>query len=48
MKKAIFVFIILFFIQFSAQEKIILWPKGEMPNSKILASKTKKKKNWQN
>lgn len=44
MKKAIFVFIILFFIQFSAQEKIILWPKGEMPNSKILASKTKKKK----
>ena len=31
-------------MQFSAQEKIILWPKGEMPNSKILASKTKKKK----
>lgn len=44
MKKALFVFIILFFIQFSAQEKIILWPKGEMPNSKILASKTIKKK----
>lgn len=44
MRKAIFLFTILFFIQFSAQEKIILWPKGEMPNSKILASKTKKKK----
>ncbi|MCI3938962.1 alpha/beta hydrolase [Chryseobacterium aahli] len=44
MKKVIFIFTIFFFIQFSAQEKIILWPKGEMPNSKILASKTKKKK----
>ena len=44
MRKAIFLFTILFYIQFSAQEKIILWPKGKMPNSKILASKTKKKK----
>ncbi|MCY0977841.1 alpha/beta hydrolase [Chryseobacterium wangxinyae] len=44
MKKVIFLYTIFFFIQFSAQEKIILWPKGEMPNSKILASKTKKKK----
>jgi len=44
MKKVIFLLTIFFFMQFSAQEKIILWPKGEMPNSKILASKTKKKK----
>jgi len=44
MKKAVFLFIILFFIQISAQEKMMFWPKGEMPNSKILASKTKKKK----
>lgn len=44
MKKVIFLLTILFFSLFSAQEKIILWPKGEMPNSKILASKTKKKK----
>ncbi|WP_312392730.1 alpha/beta hydrolase [Chryseobacterium sp.] len=44
MKKINFLFIILFFTQFSAQEKIMFWPKGEMPNSKILASKTKKKK----
>lgn len=44
MRKAIFLFTILFSLQFSAQEKIIVWPKGEMPNSKILASKTKKKK----
>ncbi|MCY0967487.1 alpha/beta hydrolase [Chryseobacterium wangxinyae] len=44
MKKVIFPYTIFFFMQFSAQEKIILWPKGEMPNSKILASNTKKKK----
>lgn len=44
MKKAIFLFTILFFIQFHAQEKIVFWPKGEMPNSKISASKIKKKK----
>ncbi|MCX8524268.1 alpha/beta hydrolase [Chryseobacterium formosus] len=44
MKKVFFLTIILFFTQFSAQEKISFWPKGEMPNSKILASKTKKKK----
>lgn len=44
MKKAFFLFIIFLFTQISAQEKIVFWPKGEMPNSKILASKTKKKK----
>ena len=44
MKKAIFLFLIFFFSQISAQEKLMFWPKGEMPNSKILASKTKKKK----
>ncbi|MBD8084214.1 alpha/beta hydrolase [Chryseobacterium caseinilyticum] len=44
MKKVFFLIIIFLFAQFSAQEKISFWPKGEMPNSKILASKTKKKK----
>ncbi|KQS93988.1 alpha/beta hydrolase [Chryseobacterium sp. Leaf394] len=44
MKKVFFLIIIFLFTQFSAQEKISFWPKGEMPNSKILASKTKKKK----
>lgn len=44
MRKAIFILLIFLFNPFSAQEKISFWPKGEMPNSKILASKTKKKK----
>ncbi|MFL9835343.1 alpha/beta hydrolase [Chryseobacterium terrae] len=44
MKKVFFLLIIFLFSQFSAQEKLMFWPKGEMPNSKILASKTKKKK----
>jgi len=44
MKKIFFLTIIFLFTQFSAQEKILFWPKGEMPNSKILTSKTKKKK----
>lgn len=44
MKKAILLFLIFFFAQISAQEKLMFWPKGEMPNSKILESKTKKKK----
>lgn len=44
MKRAIFIIIILLFNQISAQERIIFWPKGEMPNSKIVALKTKKKK----
>lgn len=44
MKKAIFLFFIFVFVPFSAQEKLLFWPEGEMPNSKILASKTKKKK----
>lgn len=44
MKKAIFILFIFLFNQLSAQEKLLFWPKGEMPNSKILSSKTKKKK----
>ena len=44
MKKSIFILFIFFFTQISAQEKLMFWPKGEMPNSKILASKTTKKK----
>ena len=44
MKKIFFLLIIFLFSEFSAQEKLMFWPKGEMPNSKILASKTKKKK----
>lgn len=44
MKKNFFLFIIFLFTQIPAQEKLMFWPKGEMPNSKILASKTKKKK----
>lgn len=44
MKKFIFVFVFIIFAQISAQEKLMFWPKSEMPNSKILASKTKKKK----
>ncbi|MCD1118673.1 hypothetical protein [Chryseobacterium turcicum] len=44
MKKAVFILLIFLSSQFSGQEKLIFWPKGAMPNSKILASKTKKKK----
>ncbi len=44
MKNRIFILIIFFFSQFSAQDKILFWPKGEMPNSKTVASKTKKRK----
>ncbi|WP_326982291.1 alpha/beta hydrolase [Chryseobacterium sp. MYb264] len=44
MKKVVFIPFILLFTLFSAQEKMMFWPKGEMPNSKILASKTQKKK----
>ncbi|WP_139420243.1 alpha/beta hydrolase [Chryseobacterium mulctrae] len=44
MKKRFFLLIIFLFTQIPAQEKILFWPKGEMPNSKILVSKTKKRK----
>ncbi|MDP9959316.1 alpha/beta hydrolase [Chryseobacterium lathyri] len=40
MKKSVFILIIFLFAQLSAQEKIILWPKGQMPNSKGLQLKT--------
>lgn len=36
MKKSILIFIIFLGIQISAQQKITVWPKGEMPNSKGL------------
>lgn len=36
MKKFILIFIIFLRIQISAQQKITVWPKGEMPNSKGL------------
>ncbi|WP_379964331.1 alpha/beta hydrolase [Epilithonimonas sp. UC225_85] len=44
MKKTVFILLILFFNQISAQEKINVWPKGEMPNSKGLKLKTEEKK----
>ncbi|MFY1047850.1 alpha/beta hydrolase [Chryseobacterium sp. GP-SGM7] len=44
MRKGILILLIFIFNHISAQEKQMFWPKGEMPNSKILASKTKKKK----
>jgi len=43
MKKSVFILIIFIFTQLSAQEKIILWPKGQMPNSKGLPLKTEEK-----
>lgn len=43
MKKIFFLTITFLFTQFSAQEKILFWSKGEMPNSKILKSKSKGK-----
>lgn len=43
MKKSVFILIIFLSIQLSAQEKIILWPKGQMPNSKGLQLKTEEK-----
>lgn len=44
MKKILFIFFVFCINYFSAQEKIFFWPKGEMPNSKILALKSTKKK----
>lgn len=43
MKKSLFILLISFFAQLSAQEKITLWPKGQMPNSKGLSLKTEEK-----
>lgn len=43
MRKSVFILIIFIFTQFSAQEKILVWPKGEMPNSKGLSLKTEEK-----
>ncbi|CAD7801436.1 Acetylxylan esterase [Chryseobacterium aquaeductus] len=43
MKKIVFALMILLFNQVSAQEKIIVWPKGQMPNSKGLQLKTEEK-----
>lgn len=43
MKKSIFILLIIFFSQLHAQEKIMVWPKGQMPNSKGLQLKTEEK-----
>jgi len=43
MKKAAFILLILIINLTSAQEKITLWPKGQMPNSKGLQLKTEEK-----
>lgn len=45
MKKSVLFLIIFFFIQLSAQEKMMVWPKGQMPNSKGLSLKTEEKDN---
>lgn len=44
MKKAVFILVIFLVNQFSAQEKIMVWPKGQMPNSKGLKLNTEEKK----
>mgnify|MGYP003604898167 FL=1 len=41
MKKTIFLLLIFVVSQFSAQEKILFWPKGQMPNSKGLKIENK-------
>lgn len=43
MKKAVLIVLISLFTQLSAQEKINVWPKGQMPNSKGLPLKTEEK-----
>lgn len=43
MKKATFILLIFLVSQFSAQQKISVWPKGQMPNSKGLKLKTEEK-----
>jgi acetyl esterase/lipase len=45
MKKINFLLLIFIFIQLSAQEKMMVWPKGQMPNSKGLSLKTEEKDN---
>jgi len=44
MKKIVFIVFISLFNQFSAQEKITVWPKGQMPNSKGLKLKIEEEK----
>ncbi len=44
MKKFVLVPLISLFIQISAQEKIMVWPKGQMPNSKGLNLKVEEQK----
>ncbi|MDF2933149.1 MAG: hypothetical protein K0R36_2480 [Chryseobacterium sp.] len=43
MKKSVLIILMMLFNQISAQEKINVWPKGEMPNSKGLYLKTEEK-----
>jgi len=43
MKKSLFILIIFLFAQLSAQEKINIWPKNQMPNSKGLSLKNEEK-----
>ncbi|MDQ0781112.1 alpha/beta hydrolase [Chryseobacterium sp. W4I1] len=43
MKKSVFILLIILFNQIPAQEKIMVWPKGQMPNSKGLQLKTEEK-----
>jgi len=43
MKRSVFILIMFLFVQLSAQEKINVWPKGQMPNSKGLQLKTEEK-----
>ena len=44
MKKAVLIILIFFISQISAQQKITVWPKGEMPNSKGLKLKIEEEK----
>ena len=44
MKKAVFILIIFLFNIISAQEKIVVWPRGQMPNSKGLKLNIEEKK----
>lgn len=44
MKKIVFIVLIFLFQQFSAQEKLTVWPKGQMPNSKGLKLKIEEEK----
>lgn len=44
MKKTAFLLLIVLSAYFPAQEKILFWPEGEMPNSRLLQLETRKKK----